>query len=440
MTCSAQVRAENVVNQMQNHSSSIPAAARDAVVQAGEGARPATKGRLPERLNKVLCLDDFEAAARRHLPRPVFGYMAGAAERNHSLTGNREAFEDYDFVPRTLVDISKRTPAATLFGRRYAAPFGIAPLGISALSAYRGDIVLASGAAGANVPMIMSGSSLIRLEEVIKVNPDAWFQAYLPGDEDNIKALLRRVAAAGYKNLVITVDTPVAANRENNIRAGFSTPLRPSLRLAWDGVAHPRWLFGTFLKTLVRHGMPYFENSYATRGAPIISPDVERDFSDRGHLTWHHFRLIRKVWPGQLVIKGILDVRDARIARDSGANGIIVSNHGGRQLDGAVAPLRVLPGIVAACPEIPVMLDSGIRRGSDVLKALALGAKFVFVGRPFGYAAAVGGELAVAKAIELLKLEVSRNMAMLGVSSLEELDSSYLIRNPAISAAMTSPY
>lgn len=351
------------------------------------------------------------------------------------MQANREAFEQYDFVPRALIDISRRTAATTLLGHQYAAPFGLAPMGLSALSAYRGDIVLARGAARANVPMIMSGSSLIRLEEVIRVNPDAWFQAYLPGDEAGIAALLQRVATAGYRTLVVTVDTPVAANRENNVRAGFSTPLRPGVRLAWQGISHPRWLFGTFLKTLWRHGMPHFENNYATRGAPIISSHVERDFSDRGHLTWRHFGLIRTIWPGRLVIKGILDSRDAVIARDAGADAVIVSNHGGRQLDGAVAPLRVLEAVVAACPDIPVMIDSGVRRGSDVLKALALGAKFVFVGRPFGFAAAVGGEAGVARALALLELEVSRNMALLGIARLEELDSGYLIRNPAIRAA-----
>ncbi len=417
-------------NSMHTRSSSTPSA--PGVVSAAGGNdkhKPDRGACAPRRLDDLLCLDDFEAAARKYLPRPIFGYMAGAAERNRSLRANRAAFEDFDFVPRVLVDISKRSQTTTLLGHHYAAPFGIAPLGLSALSSYRGDIVLARSAARANVPMIMSGSSLIRLEEVVRANPDAWFQAYLPGDDANITALIQRVAVAGFKTLVVTVDTPVAANRENNVRAGFSTPLRPSLRLAWDGITHPRWLFGTFLKTLLRHGMPHFENSYATRGSPILSPNVERDFSDRGHLSWEHFALIRNIWNGGLVVKGILSSKDARIARDAGADAIIVSNHGGRQLDGAVAPLRVLPGIVAACPEIPIMLDSGVRRGSDVLKALALGAKFVFVGRPLGYAAAVGGEAGVNKAIELLKLEVSRNMAMLGVTSLDEMDASFLIRS-----------
>ncbi len=384
-------------------------------------------GELPARLGHILCLDDFERAASRHLPKPVFAYISGAVERNYSLRANAAAFDRYEFVPRMLVGTSARSTATTLFGKRWSAPFGMAPMGICALSAYRGDLVLARAAARENVPMIMSGSSLIRLEEVVQANPDAWFQAYLPGDEPSMIALVERVKAAGYRTLVVTVDANIASNRENNIRAGFSTPLRPSLSLAWEGITHPRWLFGTFLKTIARHGLPHFENAYARRGAPILSQNVLRDFSDRGHMNWNHFRMIRRLWPGHLVIKGILDVRDARLAVDSGADGIIVSNHGGRQLDGTVPPLRVLPGIVQACPEVPVMIDSGFRRGTDVLKAVALGAKFVFVGRPFNYAASVAGEDGVRKAIGLLREEVSRNMAMLGVNGLSELDASYLL-------------
>ena len=375
------------------------------------------------RLASILYLDDFETAARRHLPRPIFGYVAGAVESNRSYRDNREAFDDYRFLPRVLVDISKRSTETSLFGQTHAAPFGIAPMGFEALYAYRGDLVLARAAASARLPMIMSGSSLIRLEDVAADSPGTWFQAYLPGDPAQIEALIARVAAAGFQTLVITVDTPVSANRENNVRTGFSTPLRHSLRLAWDGLSHPRWLFGTFLRTIVQHGMPHFENNYATRGAPILSSRVARDFAARGHLNWAHFARIREIWKGRLVIKGVLAPDDARLACDHGAQGIIVSNHGGRQLDGAVAPLRVLASVVAACPGVPVMMDSGVRRGTDVLKALALGARFVFVGRPFAYAAAIAGEAGVAHAIDLLTQEVSRDMAMLGINTLDELSA-----------------
>jgi L-lactate dehydrogenase (cytochrome) len=251
---------------------------------------------------------------------------------------------------------------------------------------------------------------------------NAWFQAYLPGDVVQIERLIERVERAGYRILVLSVDTPVAANRENNVRAGFSTPLRPSVRLAWDGLTHPVWSLGAFVRTLVKHGMPHFENNYATRGAPILSASVLRDFSDRGHLNWQHLKRIRAMWKGKLVIKGILDKNDARIALDHGVDGVIVSNHGGRQLDGSIAPLRVLPEIAGVCGAIPVMMDSGIRRGTDVLKALALGAKFVFVGRPFNYAAATGGQAGVRHAIKLLATEIDRDMAMLGVNTLSEID------------------
>jgi L-lactate dehydrogenase (cytochrome) len=377
---------------------------------------------LPRHLRRILALDDFEIAARRHLPRPIFGYVSGAAETNASLRDNRSAFEELGFVPRVLTDVSKRTQKVELLGRAYAAPFGIAPMGISALSAYRGDLVLARAAGQANIPMVMSGSSLIRLEEVAKANPAAWFQAYLPGEPDRILGLLERVEQAGFGTLVLTVDTAVLANRENNVRSGFSTPLRPSLRLAWDGLIRPNWTLNTFLRTLLKHGMPHFENSYATRGAPILARSVMRDFGAKDHLNWRHLELIRARWRGRLVIKGIMATEDACIARDSGVDGIIVSNHGGRQLDGTVSPLRVLPAIaVAVGASIPVMMDGGVRRGSDVLKAIGLGAQYVFVGRPFVYAAAIGGEAGVRHAIKILSSEISRNMGLLGINSLGEM-------------------
>ncbi|ENX06451.1 alpha-hydroxy acid oxidase [Acinetobacter courvalinii] len=379
-------------------------------------------------LDDILCLQDFEAKARRKLPRPIFGYIAGAAEDNTSLQDNRTVFKDYRFITQVLTDVSRRDQKVELFGKTYHAPFGIAPMGLNALSTYRGDVVLARAAQAANIVSIMSGSSLIPLETVAKAAPDTWFQAYLPGDTARILALLERVKQAGFQTLVITVDIPVSANRENNVRTGFSTPLRPSLRLAWDGLTRLSWLFGTFCRTLMQHGMPHFENSFATRGAPILSANVLRDFSARDHLNWEHFKQIREYWQGNLVIKGVLSVKDACLAKDMGADGIILSNHGGRQLDGATSPMRILPDVVQALgSDYPVMIDSGFRRGSDVLKAIALGAKMVFVGRPFNYAAAVAGDAGVEHAINLLRDEVDRNMAMLGVNRCDELNPDMLI-------------
>jgi len=384
------------------------------------------------RLDRILSLGDFEHAARRRLPRPVFAYVHGGVEDDASKRDNRAAFDELGFVPRVLVNVSKRTTATTLYGHEYSAPFGIAPMGVSALSAYRGDIVQARAAAAANIPMIMSGTSLIRMEEVCTACPQAWFQAYLPGDRTRYLALIDRIAAAGFKTLVVTVDVAILSNRENNVRAGFAIPMRPSLRLLWEGISHPRWTFGTFLPTLARFGVPHLENNFAERGAPILSRNVERDLGSRDHLDWADFDIVRKRWTGRLIIKGVMAPEDARLAREHGAEGIIVSNHGGRQLDHTVSPLRVLTAIKDVAGDVPVMLDSGIRRGTDVLKAMALGADFVFVGRPFNYAASIGGEAGVKRAYEILQGEVLRGLGQLAATRLSQLGPQYLMRTSGI--------
>jgi L-lactate dehydrogenase (cytochrome) len=392
--------------------------------------RTAARPRRAAGSARYLSLEDFEIAARRRLPSMLYGFIAGGAETGASVRNNRAGFERYVCVPRVLVDTGARSTARTLFGRRYAAPFGIAPLGAAALCAYRGDVALAQGAVIADIPMILSATSLIPLEQVRKAGGE-WYQAYLPGDGARIEALVARVAAAGFHTLVLTADVPVPANRENNIRNGFSLPVVPSPRLSWQALTHPRWLFGTALRTLLAHGMPHFENMDAGRGPPILSRSLVRELGRRDGLTWEHVRQIRRQWSGKLVVKGILSAADAQLAGDCGADGIIVSNHGGRQLDGAVSPLEVLPGIAAHKAGMTLMLDGGIRRGTDVLKALALGADFVFLGRPFLYAAVLGGAQAVTAAAALLAEEIRRDMALLGISQLEELGPQYLLRMPA---------
>ena len=399
--------------------------ASDAPQQPSE-ARPAAKA--PANLRNFLSLEDFERAAERHLPRMLHGFISGACETDASLRDNRDAFAEWGFVPRVLVDTAQRDTVTELLGRRYAAPFGIAPMGASALSAYRGDLVFARSAAAAAIPMILSGSSLIPMEEVRAEGPTAWYQAYLPGEIERIEPLVDRVAEAGFDTFVLTVDVPVSANRENNVRNGYSLPLRPTPDLAWQGITHPGWLFGTALRTLLNHGMPHFENMDAHRGPPVLSGKAARAFGQRDGLSWEHLEMMRARWPGHLVVKGIMSAEDARIARDSGADGVIVSNHGGRQLDGTASPLRVLPQVAAEAQGMAVMLDGGIRRGTDILKALALGADFVFIGRPFICAAAVRGENGVRHAITLLWEELLRNMAMLGVNGLHEVGPQHLLR------------
>jgi L-lactate dehydrogenase (cytochrome) len=213
----------------------------------------------------------------------------------------------------------------------------------------------------------------------------------------------------------------VPSNREHNIRTGFQVPLVITPRVAWDVATHPHWLLGTWMRTLKNHGMPHFENMDATRGPPVLSKDLVRNIGSRDQLAWKHVELIRRRWKGKLVVKGLIAPQDARIARECGVDGVMVSNHGGRQLDHTVSPLRTLPEIAAEAKGMTVMLDGGVRRGTDVLKALALGAQFVFVGRPFLFAAVAAGEPGVHRALTLLKDEVDRDMALLGVRSIAEV-------------------
>jgi L-lactate dehydrogenase (cytochrome) len=390
--------------------------------------RPQTEAerRTPRVLRDILSLEDFEAAAKRWLPRPIFGYISGGVETNASLRGNRAAFEELHFVPRVLVNTRGRTQKRTLMGRTYDLPFGFPPMGGTSLAAYEGDSVLARTGGALNTPMIQSGASLTPLERVKAIGPTAWFQAYLPGDPGIITPLVERAQRAGFETLVLTVDVQVAANRENNFRSGYSSPLKPSLRLAWDGAIRPRWLFGTFLRTIKNHGMPHLENMGFER-IPILSGSVERPRLARDGLCWEHVELMRRIWKGKVVLKGVLAPADVRIARESGVDGLMISNHGGRQLDGTVAPLRMLPAVKAEAGGMAIMMDSGIRRGTDVLKALALGADFVFVGRPFLYAATIAGEAGVRHAAKLLREEIDRDMAMLGISSLDQMTRDLLI-------------
>jgi len=378
---------------------------------------------VPRPLRRYLSLDDFEPTARRRLPKFIYGYISGGAETDAAVADNRRAFDEYGFVPRVLNDVSGRGQTTTLFGKSYASPFGIPPMGSAALCAYRGDLVLARAAAAMNVPMILSASSLIRLEDVRRENPAAWYQAYLAGDISRIEPLVDRVAAAGYDTFVVTADVPVPPNRENNIRNGFRVPIAITPKVAWDTISHPHWLFGTWARTIVNHGMPHFENMDARRGPPVLAKNLMRNIGKRDQLAWKHVELIRKRWQGKLVVKGLIAPADARIARESGVDGVIVSNHGGRQLDYTLSSLRTLPEIATDAGGMTVMLDGGIRRGTDVLKALALGAQFVFIGRPFLYAAVVAGEPGVRRALTLLRDEVDRDMALLGIRSVGEMTS-----------------
>jgi len=380
---------------------------------------------VPRRFKNILCLEDFEEPARRFLPRPIFGYVQGGVESNTARDRSRAAFAEWEFMPRVLVDTRRRHQKTTLLGRTYDLPFGFPPMGGTSLAAYRGDSVLAEVAADLNTVMIQSGASLTPMERVREIGATAWFQAYLPGEKEIIVPLVERAQRAGFDTLVLTVDVQVPANRENNVRTGYNSPLRPTPRLAWDCLLRPRWLFGAFGRTVLEQGMPHLENMGFER-IPVMG-NLERPRLARDGLSWEHVGLMRKTWKGKLVLKGVLSPQDVRIARESGVDGILVSNHGGRQLDYSVAPLRALPGAVAEAGNMAIMVDGGIRRGTDVLKALALGAHYVFVGRPFLYAASIAGAAGVHHAASLLRDEISRDMAMLGITSLAEMKRDLLV-------------
>ena len=380
-----------------------------------------------ERFPSILSLADLEPLARKVLPRLVFGYYAGAAETDSAMLANRASFQDWAFRTRVLVGVAQRQQKVELFGRIYNSPVGIAPMGGAALSRYRGEVALARAARTANVPFILSGASTTRLEEVRDEGGAEWFQAYLVPDAGRINALAERVERAGYQVMVVTADLPVGANRENNVRLGYSSPLRLTPRVVLDGLTHPKWLVGTALATLLRSGIPHVENYDADRGYAIVSNTESHSRYRRDGLSWEHVALLRRKWRGRLVLKGVLSAEDTVTAREMGIDAVIVSNHGGRQLDGAVAPLVILPEVVDAARDLPVMLDGGVLRGTDVLKAVALGARMVFIGRPLMYALAVGGEDCVLHALTLMRDEVDRNMAMLGCRDLASVQRHLLV-------------
>ena len=383
---------------------------------------PAARSRL---LAQARHLADFDRLARSRLPRAVDGDVANGCEANAARDHNRQVFQDWRMIPRVLRDVSRRTQETVLFGHRHAAPFGIAPMGAAAVVGFDADNRMARAARTAGIPFVLSANSITPMEELARANPGAWFAAYQSPQTHRIEAMVSRVAATGIEVFVLTVDVPVGSNREADARSGYSMPLRPTPRLTWDGVTHPRWLVGTAARTLLRRGVPEISNVEADDRINLFSRRVAR-ITGHSAFSWTQAALIRKLWPGRLVIKGLLSADDARLARELGADGIVVSNHGGRQLDAAVSPMQVLEEIKAESGAMTVIVDSGFRRGTDVLKALALGADFVLLGRPFLFAAALAGEQGVRHAIGLLRHEIDTDLALLGLARLDELEASML--------------
>ena len=354
-------------------------------------------------------IDDLRAAARRRLPRAVFDYLEGGAEDHVSARANRESFDTLGFAPRTLVDVSRRSLETTLFGRRFDAPFGISPIGAAGLFWHDGELAMARAARAANLPFVLSTHSFVPLERVAwEAGGPPWYQFYMPREREAAALMVKRALDTGCEVLVLTTDVPVGGNREYNERNGFGVPLRLGLRGVADVLAHPAWLGGVYFRSLYRRALPHWAD--------------RRDRADWRDLAW-----LRAQWPRKLLVKGILGVEDARLAIEHGADGICISNHGGRQLDGAPAPLAVLPDIAAAVgSRTTLIVDGGVRRGADIVKALALGADLVLVGRAALYGVAAAGEPGVRRALQILKAEADRVMALLGCVSVAELGRHFL--------------
>ena len=381
-------------------------------------------------LSAALNIADLERLARARLPHGVYQFIAGGTEDDNTRDRNRTVFDQWRLAPKMFVDVSGRTLESTLFGHRYAMPLGIAPMGLTTICWQQADLALARAAASANLPFIVSGASTVPLEVLSANTPGpSWYQAYIPSDRARIEALAARLLAADYEVLVVTADAQIGANRENNVRTGFAMPFRLNRKMIAGGLTHPRWLLGTLLPTLLRSGIPHFENFEATRGSSIITQQADAWRANRDRLDWADMRWLRSIWPKRFVLKGILRADDARRAVDAGADGVIVSNHGGRQLDGALSSIEALPDIVDAVGDrLVVMVDSGIRRGTDVMKALALGAKHVFVGRPVLFGTAVGGEAGAKHALGILRSELDRDFGLTGCVSVADLDRSLVRR------------
>ncbi len=386
---------------------------------------PAARRRV-RTLGKALELEDFERLAKDRLPHAVYAYVANGAEDMATLRENRAQFGARKFVTRVLRDVSERDAGRTVFGRRWSAPFAIAPMGAAAVVGFDADNRMARAAAEADIPFVLSANSITPLEELHRTNPDAWFAAYQSPDHEKIRRMIDRVGRAGFDTYLLTVDVPVGSNRQGEKRAGYSMPLRATPRLALDGITHPEWLVGTAARTFRKRGVPVISNVEPAGGPSILTRDVSF-IGGHASFSWDEVALIRSLWPGRFVLKGILSPDDARIAREHGCDGIVVSNHGGRQLDGAASPLEVLAEVKAVSGEMTVIADSGFRRGTDVLKALALGADLVLIARPFLFASVVAGEEGVAHAIRLLKREIDIGLALLGLARVDDVTSSVLL-------------
>ncbi len=386
------------------------------------------------RLDRCYNIADLRDRARRRLPKGVFEYIDRGAEDEVALADNREAFRRMKLRTRFLVDLTEMDMGIDLFGKRSNLPMAISPTGVAGLSWYQGEAALAKAAAAKGIPFTLATGSITAMETIAKAADGGrlWYQIYMWKEEELSYQMVKRALDAGFETLIVTIDGGLGNNREYNRRNGFTIPFTPSLRSLTDMTMHPEWLLGVMFRYLVTTGMPRHENYPAkyqhriTRGT-----GSERPMRHRA-MTWDDISRMRDFWPGTLIIKGILREEDAVLAVENGADGIVVSNHGGRALDSAAPSIDILPEVVAAVGgRTTVILDSGIRRGSDMVKALALGADAVMTGRATLYGTAVAGQAGAEKALSILYTEFEKVMAYVGCRTVAEVTSDILAPPPA---------
>ena len=378
------------------------------------------------RLERAHSIGDLRKMAARRAPRGVFDYVDGGAGDEISLARARRAFDRIEFHPKVLQDVSQVSPATTILGEPAALPLVVAPTGFTRLAHHGGERAAAAAAAHAGVPHVLSTVGTTSPEDLMAVEPRGprWFQLYLWRDRGRAQALIDRVADAGYRTLFLTVDVPVPGDRRRDVRNGLEVPpvLRP--RTLLEGVLHPRWWIDFLTTDPIRFAVQ-------TEPGETIQDSLARTFDPS--VTMQDLAWLRERWKGTLVVKGVMRVDDAREIVSLGADGLVVSNHGGRQLDRSVTPLDALrPVLEAVGDQVEVLVDGGVRSGADVIAAVALGARAVLVGRAYLYGLMAGGEAGVARALSILGTDAIRTMRLLGAPAIGDLDSSMVtLRRPS---------
>ena len=382
--------------------------------------KPVTLNATDRRLEKALTIADLRAIAKRRTPRSVFDYTDGAAESEISLARARRLFAEMELQPSILRDVSDIDLGTSILGRRSELPFAFAPTGFTRMMNHEGESAVVKVAQDLGIPYALSTMGTTSIEDVAAAAPDArkWFQLYVWKDRAAGEDLVKRSAAAGYEALMLTVDVPVAGARLRDVRNGFTIPPSLTVKTVLDAAVHPAWWMNLLTtKPLQFASLTSWQGTIADLLNQLFDPTMTID-----DLNW-----IRSIWDGPLIIKGIQTVEDARRVVDAGADAIVLSNHGGRQLDRAPTPLRILPDVRKAVgTDAEIYLDTGIMSGADIVAALALGADACLVGRAYLYGLMAGGERGVAKAAQILTTEVRRTMALLGVANVTELNPGHV--------------